>query len=127
MRAAIPELFTSSPATKGPPSTALIMEGEKAPNTLFRQYFGIEYSALLPGGRSKAIGESSQDAFFLLYPPNFAEECGVLFRWLQANEAKVLTSNNAGDWDKFAASVNAGVVLVCKLLPEVQCSRLMPL
>ena len=112
MRAAIPELSVDNLARTRPPSTTLLMEGEEGPNALFRQCFGIEYAALLPGGRSKAIGQSSEDIFFLLFPKDTKEECGVVTRWLLSNDAKVLSSFKEGEWDKFVMSTTTGVVLV---------------
>lgn len=95
------------------------MKGEEGPNALFRQCFGIEYTALLPSGRNKAVGQSSQELFFLLFPKDAEEECGVVTRWLMANDAKVLSSANQGEWDKFATTATTGVVLVCNLLPNL--------
>lgn len=115
MRAVIPELSVNNLARKMPPSKTLIMDGESGPNALFRQCFGLEYASLLPGGRNKAVGEASEDRFFLMYPSAFESECTALNNWLLANDAKVVTSAKHGEWDKFATSVNTGVVLVRKL------------
>ncbi|MCJ1244237.1 hypothetical protein MMC30_001435 [Trapelia coarctata] len=112
MRAVIPNLIIGNLQRKMPPSSTLIMENEEGPNALFRQSFGIEYAALLPGGRNKAVGQSSEDLFFLLFPSDVKEECGVVTRWLLANDAKVFSSSIEGDWDKFATTASTGVVLI---------------
>jgi len=116
MRAVISDISVDNLARKTPPSKTLIMDGETGPNALFRQCFGLEYASLLPGGRNKAVGKSSEDRFFLMYPSEFESECAALNNWLLANNAKVVTSAKHGEWDKFATSVNTGVVLVRKPL-----------
>ena len=112
LRASIPEppldLLTNTAIT----STRLIMAGENGPNAAFKKYFGIDYAMFMPHGKNNK--DVSQPAFYLLYPVEQAEECGVLVRWLEANEVKIYSSFKANEWEQFqTAAKPGGVVLVC--------------
>ena len=78
-------------------------------NVLFLQFFGVKYTNLLWQGNTN---NALKDNFYLMYPAELEEEKNVISRWLEANTAKVYSSFNIGEWDKFASSMEAGVVLV---------------
>ncbi|MCJ1397928.1 hypothetical protein MMC11_001124 [Xylographa trunciseda] len=82
---------------------------ESEANRLFRHFFGIKYTNLLWQG---STNNARKDNFYLMYPIELADEKNLISRWLESNNAKVYSSFDVGDWDRFTSSVEAGVVLI---------------
>jgi hypothetical protein len=88
---------------------SLVKDEEFSPNAMFKRYFDIDYSKILPPqGRYKFPSESPEDSFYLLYPPQRAEECSIVIHWLLANSGKIYTSFDNGDWDNFVLKTTNG-------------------
>ena len=88
---------------------SLTTELESDANLLFRQFFGIKFTNLLWNGNTN---NARRDNFYLMYPVELGDEKTVISRWLEVNNAKIYSSFEVGDWDRFTSSVEAGVVLV---------------
>lgn len=85
------------------------MEANSAPSGLFRTFFGIEYSTLLPPVPKK---DKTADTFFLMYPEPFKAEHDLLTKFFEANQASVYSCFTTGHWNQFATTANTGTVLV---------------
>ncbi|MCJ1387232.1 hypothetical protein MMC18_000072 [Xylographa bjoerkii] len=105
----IPELLnhTTNIMAQIPESPTVELESEA--NVLFRQFFDIKYTNLLWQGNTN---NARRDNFYLMYPIELEDEKNVLSRWLEANNAKIYSSFDVGQWDRFSSSVEAGVILI---------------
>lgn len=76
-------------------------------DTVFRKNFGISFARLIA-----KKDKQSTNIFYLLFPFSARPECDLIVRYLEAHNAVIYSNRLQEDWERFARTVTAGVILV---------------